>query len=204
MIELVGKGLSKKYGRRTVLSDVAVTASSGSILSITGYNGSGKSTLMNILAGVVRADKGEVALTVNGTSVTREELPSRVGLVSPAMNIYGEFTPRELLALQSKLRGTTLSTEESNDVLTRVGLIDRADDLTRTFSSGLRQRVLIALAIAPKPAVLLLDEPSITLDDTGRSIVESEIKRQAENGIVVIATNDDRERAWATSNVHLG
>ena len=204
MITLVGKGLSKRFGARKVLADVSLEATTGTVVGITGFNGSGKSTLMNILAGVVRADAGVVQLDVEGSAISAEELPYHVGLVSPAMNIYGEFTPRELLDLQSSLRGTSLTEQGAKDILERVGLTDRANDLTRTFSSGLRQRVLIALAIAPEPAVLLLDEPSITLDDVGRTIVEREIDRQRSRGIVVVATNDEREKTWATTNVHLG
>lgn len=203
MTTLRAENVSKQYGSRRVIEDITVAISTSTILSITGSNGSGKSTLMLMLAGVLRPDKGTISLDTASATVEREELPFHVGLVSPAMNIYGEFTPTELLELQAKLRGQRLDKEYSASVLDRVGLSSRKSDPVRTFSSGLRQRVLIALAICPRPTVLLLDEPSITLDEAGREIVEKEIQLQAQTGIVVVATNDDRERGWSTDNIHL-
>lgn len=203
MTTLIAENVSKKFGRRKVITDVSVSIETGTVLSITGSNGSGKSTLMMMLAGALRPDKGAVSLATTTSTYQREDIPFHVGLVSPAMNIYGEFTPLELLDLQAGLRGQKVADGYFEGVLRRVGLLDRSDDLVRTFSSGLRQRVLVALAVSPQPEVLLLDEPSITLDEAGREIVEQEIQLQSSSGIVVIATNDQREKAWSSENIHL-
>lgn len=203
MTTLTAEQISKRFGQRRVITDVSLSIESGTVLSITGSNGSGKSTLMMMLAGALRPDKGAVSLTTSTSTFQREDIPFHVGLVSPAMNIYGEFTPLELLDLQAGLRGLKGAADYYRDVLDRVGLRDRMNDHVRTFSSGLRQRVLVALAVSPQPEVLLLDEPSITLDEAGREIVENEIQLQSKTGIVVIATNDAREKAWSSENIHL-
>ena len=189
---LVGKGLTKRYGSRTVFEDINVECSNGMVLGIFGPNGSGKSTLLKILAGILRPDSGTVLRPPS--SVLRS--PSSVGLVAPYLNIYDEFTPIELLELLCRLHGTMINKVTIDETLERVGLSARANDLVRTFSSGLRQRTILALAVHLEPALLMLDEPTVTLDDAGREIVKNEIARQrARKGITVIATNDEREKA---------
>ncbi len=201
MITLSATQISRAYGRRRVVTDLSLSLAGGERLGIIGANGSGKSTLLRILAGVLRPDTGTVSLTVDERLIDREQIPQHVGLVAPYLNIYDEFTPLELLKLQSELRGKSNAHDvaEAQALLERVGLGDRMSDVVRTFSSGLRQRVLLALAVHLKPAMLLLDEATITLDDAGRSIVEHEVMMQSQRGgIVVIATNDQRERQLCT------
>lgn len=207
MISLRADNISRSYGRRAVVSPCTIEVVGGERLGIIGPNGSGKSTLLRILAGVLRPDTGDVALHLNNSVIDRESLPQHVGLVAPYLNVYEEFTPMELLAMQGKLRGVSLGADADNRrraLLQRVGLGDRTDDAVRTFSSGLRQRVLLSLAVHLEPTVLFLDEPTITLDDAGRKIVEQEIATQSERGgIVVIATNDERERQLCTRWIEL-
>lgn len=201
MITLTATNIHRAYGRRRVVNDLSLSLVGGERLGIIGPNGSGKSTLLRMLAGVLRPDEGTVTLAVDDRAIDREQIPQHVGLVAPYLNIYDEFTPVELLGLQADLRGVAkdFPADDARDLLQRVGLGDRMSDVVRTFSSGLRQRVLLALAVHLKPAVLLLDEATITLDDAGRTIVEREIMVQSERGgIVVIATNDERERQLCT------
>lgn len=207
MISLRADNISRSYGRRAVVSSRTIEVVGGERLGIIGPNGSGKSTLLRILAGVLRPDTGDVTLHLNTSVIDRETLPQHVGLVAPYLNVYEEFTPMELLVMQGKLRAVSLGADADSRrraLLQRVGLGDRTDDAVRTFSSGLRQRVLLALAVHLEPAVLFLDEPTITLDDAGRKIVEQEIATQsARGGIVVIATNDERERQLCTRWIEL-
>lgn len=202
MTRLIGTGLTKSYRRRRVLQDIDVSISGGDVMGIVGPNGSGKSTLACILAGVLRPERGTVALTVNTTEIAQADHPYHVGMVAPYLQIYDEFSPRELLDLQQRLHGEPALPEQRALTLEAVGLIDRQDDPVRTFSSGLRQRTLIALAVHRQPAVLILDEPTVTLDDAGIIIVQQQIEAQrSRGGITILATNDARERAWCTSTV---
>ncbi len=205
MTTLIGKGLAKSYRRRRVLRDVSVSASGGDVVGIVGPNGSGKSTLARILAGVLRPDMGSVELSVGGQLVDPTDHPYHVGMVAPYLQIYDEFTPLELLDLQRRLHGEASITSETDATLRAVGLHDRSADVVRTFSSGLRQRMLLALAIHRQPAVLILDEPTVTLDDAGVQIVRHQIEAQAaRGGITLLATNDEREKSWCTAAVAVG
>ncbi len=205
MTTLTGTGLAKTFRYRHVLSGVAVHANSGDVVGIVGPNGSGKSTLARILAGVLRPDQGSVALTIDGRDIPTQDRPFHVGLVAPYLAIYDEFTPVELLALQRQLHGESVDHERILQTLEDVGLADRRNDAVRTLSSGLRQRAVLALAVHREPALLIFDEPTITLDAAGVSIVHAQIQRQqSRGGITILATNDDRERSWCTDAVAVG
>lgn len=197
---LTATGISKRYGPKAILRDVDLAASGGECLGIVGDNGSGKSTLLRVLAGVLTADSGSVALTIDEHDVAPETIPQHVGFVAPYLRLYDEFTSTELLHLHARWHGRHVDATHVARILDRVGLADRANDIIRTFSSGLQQRMSIALAVHLSPDVLILDEPSVTLDRRGRDVLEAEILRaRAEGVIVILATNDDRERQLCTS-----
>jgi heme exporter protein A len=201
---LIGTGIRKRYGVRTILRDVDVTARGGDVVGIVGDNGSGKSTLVRILAGVLTPDAGSVSLQVHGKGIAFEKLPQHVGFVAPYLRLYDEFTAAELLHVHARLHGTAVTDDHVHTTLARVGLGGRQDDVVRTFSSGLQQRVAIALAVHLEPDVLVLDEPSVTLDRAGRDVLEAEITRRRQaGGIILLATNDDRERSLCTTFVHV-
>ena len=228
---LEGTSISKRYGNRAVLRDLDVHITSGEVVGITGDNGSGKSTLVKILCGLLRPDSGNVSIAVNKstnrqlekektstlqqandhTHTTTLQLTNNhattlphYGLVAPYLNIYDEFTPRELLVLQRKLHGESADATHIEETLQRCGLGERMDETVRTLSSGLRQRVVIALAVHRAPTFLMFDEPTVTLDAAGIEIVKREIRRQQDRGgIVVVATNDESEKLLCTRLIQL-
>jgi heme exporter protein A len=192
-IRLELTGIEKRYGMRRVLRDFAFLAEGGEIVAITGANGSGKSTVVKLVAGLLRASKGQIALTVGTTD---ESDPARrrqlCGYVSPDLTLYPELTARENLQFFCDVRGA--SSENIAATLERVGLGGREDDPIGQYSSGLRQRVKLALAVLFEPPVLLLDEAGLALDDKGVAVVASLItEQQARGGLTLIATNDTRE-----------
>jgi len=166
----------------------------GHSTAITGSNGSGKSTLVRILAGLLQPTRGEVLLKVNGHRVENEVRPLSCGLVAPYLNVYDGFTPRENLDFLAKARGISEREHRISDVLDQVQILARADDAVNTFSSGMLQRVKIACALLSDPPVLLLDEPTATLDLGGVAMVRSVIDNALEKGtIVIVATNEPEE-----------
>lgn len=205
MIHLSLHSISKHFGRRKILQEVTHLFEGGAATAIVGPNGSGKSTLARICAGVLRADSGRVELSVNRQVIERGEIPHTCGYVAPYLSIYDEFTPRELIAMHAALHGKTVSDDICLATLTRVGLQESLSIPVRSFSSGMRQRMIIALAVVLDPALLILDEPSTTLDERGRSILAHEIDAAKHRGaVVIIATNDKRERELCSDIVVVG
>lgn len=193
--------LSHRFGRRRLFEDLNLTLSSGEWLAITGRNGSGKTTLVRILAGLTRPTQGDAGLYLNEEKLPPESRRSRVGLVTPELQLDAELTARESLRFFARMRG--LPPGEEDGLLASVGLSGREDDRLRTFSSGMRQRLKYAFAVQGRPALLLLDEPTANLDAAGAEIVERIKAEQRARGILVVATNEPHEAEGATRSIHL-
>lgn len=186
-----------RFGPRILFRRAEFEVAGGESVAITGSNGSGKSTLVQIAAGVLSPARGSVVLRVDGQEVSRERRPRYVGLLAPYCAVYEGFTARENLEFIARVRGLIDSEERIGAVLRQVGLGGREDDRVGTFSSGLVQRVKLAAAIVHRPALLVMDEPSVTLDEVGRELVREVLEEQTEaGGIVLLATNDAREAGW--------
>lgn len=190
-----------RYGRRVLFRDLSFDARPGRPLAITGENGSGKSTLLKILAGVVEPTAGGASLFQDGVKVEGVDQPLAVGFVAPYLQLYDPFTAYENLAFLAQARRIDEQASRISAVLERVGLAERAQDALSTFSTGMRQRLRVAAALLHDPSVLLLDEPSATLDGRGRALIESVIA--SPDRIVIVATNDPYEASLCTDHVSL-
>lgn len=157
----------------------------GEVLVVTGPNGSGKSTLLKLLAGLEPATVGEVSVP-------------RFGYMSPELGLYSLLTGREHLVLAAKLRGVDVGD------LSEVGLHDAADVRIGAYSTGMKARLRLALALQHKPDVLLFDEPEAGLDEKGRETIERIVGEHRARGATVIATNDPLPRRFGDYELKLG
>ncbi len=202
MQKLTVENVGKRFGGRVLFRRMSFEAVPGRRLAITGSNGSGKSTLVRILAGVLAPTRGSVQLHIDGKVIPKELRALHVGLVAPYLNVYEGFSPAENLRFIARARGLRNYQDRINDILERVSLADRADDPVSTFSSGMRQRVRFATAIFSDPSVLVLDEPTANLDESGIEMVGNLVQGAMDSRkIVVIATNDRAEAEACEDNV---
>ena len=179
------------YGPRVLFAGVRVEIGPGETLLVTGANGSGKSTLLKIIAGLVRPEEGIV------------RRPGSFGYAAPDVSLYAELTGRENLTFFARLRGLT---DEPDDLLARVGLPrSRGADLTGAYSSGMRQRLKLAVSLLGSPPLLIWDEPTLALDAAGGKRVEEILDRHRQGGgMAVVATNDPGEAdRWGRHGVRL-
>jgi heme exporter protein A len=204
LVRLSLEGVSKRFGRRRVFDGLTVAVDQGEVLVVTGANGSGKSTLMLVIAGLLRPTRGRVVATLNGKPLPAEDRRVWLGMVSPDLTLYPELTGLENLRFFERVRGRVPRDGELNALLERVGLSGRGEDLVRTYSSGMRQRLKYAFALAHAPKVLLLDEPTANLDVSGVSMVEEVIAEQRRRGVLVLATNEPEEVRHGDRRVALG
>jgi len=202
-IQLRVRDLKKTFNNRLVFNKLSFELNSGDRFVITGKNGSGKSTLIKILAGVLTETSGKLEYFVNDKKVDPENYYQVVGLVSPYLVLYDEFTAFENLSLFSKIRGMKISDEVINEILKRVGLFERRNDLVRTYSSGMKQRMKYASAILHDPIVLLLDEPTSNLDQDGKNFVDGLIFNFRKDGIVIVATNETQDFKYGDKIINL-
>jgi ABC-2 type transport system ATP-binding protein len=173
-------GLSKRYGDREALRGVSFTAARGEQVAIIGPNGAGKTTLLQILAG---------ALAPSGGSVTVPE--ERVGWVPQQPALYSKLSVAENLRLFARLEKVADVEATVARMLDQTALGDRRDDEVGRLSGGNRQRVNIAIGLLAAPAVLLLDEPSASLDPRQRARLWEFMAGLAEGGTTVIFTTHD-------------
>lgn len=200
-ITLKAENLTRKFDRKAIFENVSFTLTSGSSTAITGRNGSGKSTLIKIISNLLSQSSGELNLYEGENKVKRENVFKYIGFVSPYLNLYDEFTGYENLKIISDIRGSGHG--NIDNVLNRVGLYPRRNDLLKIYSSGMKQRLKIAFSILHSPEVLLLDEPTSNLDTDGISIVDDIVNEYKGNRIVIIATNDAHERTLCENEINL-
>lgn len=194
-----------RFGQRVLFRKMDLRFEGGSTTAVTGPNGSGKSTLVRILAGLLTPTKGTVDLLLDGNRIEDEHRPMQCGMVAPYLNVYEGFSPRENLQFLASVRGLGRRHPRIQEVLERVQMADRADDAVSTFSSGMIQRVRLACALLSDPPVLLLDEPTATLDLDGIATVRSIIDEAVSRGkVVIVATNEPEEAAACEYRVDIG
>lgn len=184
-------GLTKRFGLRTIFSNISFQLAVGDVLAITGSNGSGKSTLVKLLANVAERTEGSVKWSLQESPpLPDEELPQHLGFVAPYLQLYSEFTAWEQVEMVQKLRGLPMKEEQAKELFQRFGLLGREHELLRTFSSGMLQRVKFICALIHSPAFLILDEPATNLDQRGIEAMRQLVADGAPNRITIIATND--------------
>src|SRR5688572_25140661 len=181
---LRAEALSKSYGRRRALQDVSFSAARGELLAIIGPNGAGKTTLLQILAGALAPTAGRVSLDGR-----------QVGWVPQHPAVYSKLSVRENLRLFARLEKVSDVDATVDRMLRQAGLLDRAGDAVGTLSGGNKQRVNVAVGLVGDPAVLLLDEPSSSLDPRQRERLWEFVSSLARDGgtTVVYSTHNVAE-----------
>ncbi|MET8182005.1 ABC transporter ATP-binding protein [Streptomyces sp. NPDC005336] len=186
------RGITKSFGDVVALDGIDLDVTQGRIHGLVGPNGAGKTTLLGLLLGLAVADSGR--LEVLGTPVERAlDAPDGVAGFVDGPALYPSLTPRQNLAALAALRGHDARTAGIDDVLAEVGLTDVADDRTRGFSLGMRQRLGLAAALLTKPRLLVLDEPSNGLDPAGKKHVHGVLNRLAADGTAVVLSSHNMD-----------
>ncbi len=202
--------LGRRFGAHWALAHVDLEIERGEVVWIRGPNGAGKTTLLRILASLCRPTRGSVEILGLDLAVAREEVRSRLALVSHSLYLYPALTARETLELWRRLSPT--STADGSDtgspfatqtLLEEVGLSRAADRRVVGFSAGMRKRLALARARLEQPQVLLLDEPFSALDQEGCEAVQRWVGRFADEGGTVVMASHDPERAAAVASLRL-
>jgi ABC-2 type transport system ATP-binding protein len=176
--------LVKRYGSREALKGVDLAVEAGELLAVIGPNGAGKTTLLSILAGIVEPDAGSVS-SANGS----------VGWVPQQAALYRRLTVEENLLLFARLEGHGDPAASVEKMLELTGLADRRGEVVARLSGGNQQRINIAVGLLARPAVLLLDEPSVGLDPRQRARLWGFVLALAGRGTTVIFSTHDIQEA---------
>ena len=195
------RGLGKIYrseGKRPekrALGGIDLTVPRGSFFGLLGPNGAGKSTMINILAGLVTKTEGHVEIF--GIDIDKRPRLARraIGVVPQELNLDAFFTPREALDLQAGLYGVPHKDRITEELLSAVGLADKADSYARTLSGGMRRRLLVAKALVHRPPVVVLDEPTAGVDVELRRSLWRYMRELNDQGVTIVLTTHYLEEA---------
>lgn len=181
--------IKKSYGRKTVLDHISFHAESGECVAIVGRNGCGKTTLMQILAGVIRPNEGELRYFGKNPLSKKKYFRKLCGYVPQELPLMEE------LSVKDNLRLWGVGTRKEDQELIREFQLEELMRVTvAKLSGGMKRRLSIACALAEWPAILFMDEPSTALDLYYKESIGNWIKTYCGmNGIVVMATHDEKE-----------
>jgi len=177
-------GLKKRFGKKLAINNISLRVPSGTIYGLLGPNGAGKSTTLKIIAGILRPEEGEVKIF--GQPWRREHLEN-IGILIESPALYGNLTATENLEIHTKIMG--LPNEEIDRVLDIVRLQDTGNKVVAKFSTGMKQRLGIAIALLGNPKLLILDEPTNGLDPLGIRELRELIQSFQKRGITVIVSS---------------
>lgn len=196
--------LSKSYKEKTVLKGIDFEVYKGEILCILGPNGAGKSTTINILTASLSSNGGEILFKGRQIKRRRKDLTDYkqvLGIVPQDIALYEELSAERNLRFFASLyglQGEALDTAVE-EALAFAGLTDRRKDKVKTFSGGMKRRLNIACAIAHKPELVIMDEPTVGIDPQSRNHILDSIRRLQESGMTVIYTTHYMEEVEAIS-----
>jgi ABC-2 type transport system ATP-binding protein len=185
--------ITKKYGARGALRGVSMTVQPGRVHGLLGTNGAGKTTLMRVALGLVRADAGTVQLLGSRVSFGEGAVPDNVAGLVETPTFYPYLTGRKNLSLLARLdniQGSALE-RKVDQVLAQTGLSDQARVPVSGYSAGMRQRLGLAASLLRSPALLLLDEPTSSLDPAGARDIRALASQLANAGAAVVFSSHD-------------
>lgn len=196
------KNLKKSFGDLQAVQDASFSADSGEVLSLLGPNGAGKSTTISMLSGLLAPNGGDASIM--GHSITKEPEAAKasLGVVPQDIALYPDLSARENLVFWGKmygLRGAALKSRV-DEVLAIIGLADRQKDYVSKFSGGMKRRVNIGAALLHKPAVIIMDEPTVGIDPQSRRHILDNVKELNRQGMTVLYTTHYMEEAAELSN----
>ena len=191
------RGLTKRYGGRAVVNEVALQVATGRICGFLGPNGSGKTTTIRMLCGLLKPDAGEG--TCLGFDVLRESraIKRQSGYMTQKFGLYEDLSIRENLDFIARLFELRERERAVDEALARLGLVERQHQLAGTLSGGWKQRLALAACLIHQPRLLLLDEPTAGVDPKARREFWDEIHRLAQEGMTVLVSThymDEAER----------
>jgi ABC-type multidrug transport system ATPase subunit len=186
---LVADEATKAYADLVALAPLSLAVPAGQTVALVGHNGSGKSTFLRMAAGLLELSGGSI--TIGGAPAGTSEARAAVSFLPDEPVLYDDLSVREHLAYVAALHGVDAGEDEIDGLIERVELSHRADDLPARFSRGLRQKTSIALGLVRPFDLLLVDEPFVGLDASGKEAMLGILDElHADGAAIVVATHD--------------
>ncbi|GAA0250779.1 linearmycin resistance ATP-binding protein LnrL [Saccharothrix mutabilis subsp. mutabilis] len=189
------RGLRKSFGDVRAVDDVSFEITAGETYGLLGPNGAGKTTTISMVVGILAPDAG--AVLVDGAPPSTAAAKRRIGYVPQELALYPDLTGRENLRFFARLYGLSgrAAAKRVDHVLDVVGLADRAGDLAREYSGGMKRRLNAGIGLLHEPLLLVLDEPTAGVDPQSRNAIMDNVRELAATGMAILYTTHYMEEA---------
>ena len=189
--------LRKSFGDLVAVNGISFHIAEGETYGLLGPNGAGKTTTISMICGLLEGDGGEVLIDGVSLTPTSVAVKAGIGYVPQELAIYPDLTARENLRFFARLYG--MGRKEANgridEILEITGLAERADDMSKEYSGGMKRRLNIGIGLLHHPRLLVLDEPTVGVDPQSRNAILESVERLADEGVAVLYTTHYMEEA---------
>jgi len=188
-------GLTKRYGQLVAVDGISFEVRRGELFGFLGPNGAGKTTTARVLSGVIKADAGTALIM--GSKAGSLKAKQTAGVVPEMANAYTDLSGWDNLMLMAELYGVspTRAKERNGTLLRALGLLERKDSLVKTYSKGMKQRLILCMALVSDPEVLFLDEPTSGLDVQSARLIKDLLRSLNAGGKTIFLTTHDMDEA---------
>ena len=188
MIKLTLHNTGKRFNREWIFRSLDLELQLGDSLAILGANGSGKSTIARVMCGFMIPSEGTVQLEINGVIISDDNYYKHLSYVAPYLDVLEEFTLVEMLNFHRKFK-PILNNLSTADLISRLGMEKQTNKIIAQFSSGMKQRVKLLLAIVTQVPLTFLDEPTVNLDAQGIEWYRDLLSDFSDQRIIVVCSN---------------
>ena len=196
------QNIGRRFNRDWIFRGIDYTFDSGKIYAILGPNGSGKSTLLQVLNGSLSPSTGEINYFFEDKNVEIDKVYSHLSLAAPYLELIEEFTLSEMIDFHFKFKSYKPGIDK-NAVTELLAMYDNRNKLIRYFSSGMKQRLKLALAFCADTPMLMLDEPTSNLDTQGVEWYLSLVQKFAANRLTIICSNQEHEYSFCDERLNI-
>jgi heme exporter protein A len=203
MWKIIAEDICHKFNQRKIFEGISFDISSGQSMVLTGANGSGKTTLVRIICHLIRPQAGNITFSRDNKEIVIHHIYPHIGLVGPYLQLYVQLTAFENYKFFAKIHGLKTDLKLFKSLMEKMGLAGRELDELRTYSSGMMQRAKYVMALIHQPHILILDEPSVNLDESGATLVYDIMAEQKKDKILILATNEPEEFKFGDEQISL-
>lgn len=199
---LESDNLQKSFGDKKAVQGITFGILKGELFSLLGPNGAGKTTTISMLSCLLEPSGGDAKIAGHSIRRQPQEVKKAIGVVPQDIALYPTLTARENLSFWGQMYGMSgpALKQRIEEVLTTVGLSDRAKDRVETFSGGMKRRINIAVGLLHKPQIVFMDEPTVGIDPQSRRNILDMVKSLNEQGMTVLYTTHYMEEAEELSD----
>ena len=198
MVQITLKEAGKRFNKDWIFKNLSYTFTTGEHYALIGNNGSGKSTLLQTISGYATLSKG----SIDWGAFDANTIFQQISIAAPYLEVVEEFTTKEQFEFHEKFKPLRKDLSIA-EMIEMIGLKDATDKQIRYYSSGMKQRLKLALAIFSETPILLLDEPCSNLDKEGFALYQNLIQQYAMHKLIIVGSNDPQEYQYCKKQINL-